>query len=285
MDAHLFLDGGTVQAIALADLGVGAAAHGQELRHDEKRNAFRALRRIGQTRQHQVHDALGHVVLAGGNEDLFPGDRVAAVRLRNRLRTQHAQVGAAMSLRQAHRSGPLAGHHLRQVQILLFRGPVLQQALVRADREPRIHRPGLVGRVLHLVERDLQQVRQALPAVLGLARQPLPARLAESVIRLLEALRRLYRLGRRVVGAAFDVAVHVGRQQPLLAELARLFDNMVHRLNIQIGVTRNLVEFPDRTEDFVQHELLIAQWRFVDGHAYSLAARERDRAGRVATLF
>ena len=44
----------------------------QELRHDEQRDALHALGRIGRARQHQVHDVLGHVVLAVGDEDLLP---------------------------------------------------------------------------------------------------------------------------------------------------------------------------------------------------------------------
>jgi hypothetical protein len=37
----------------------------QELRHDEQRDALAAGRRVGQAGQHQVHDVVGHVVLAG----------------------------------------------------------------------------------------------------------------------------------------------------------------------------------------------------------------------------
>jgi hypothetical protein len=57
-------------------LGAQAAVGvGQELRHEEQRDALDALRRVGQLGQHQVDDVLGEVVLAGGDEDLGAGDR------------------------------------------------------------------------------------------------------------------------------------------------------------------------------------------------------------------
>ncbi len=239
-------------------VAVGPRTDRHELRHDEQRDALRALRRVRQARQHQVHDVLGHVVFAGGDEDLLAGQLVAAVGLRLGLRAQHAEVGAAMRLGQAHRPGPLARRHLRQVQVLLRLRTVLHQALVGADRQARIHRPRLVGRVLHLVERDLEQVRQPLAAVLGVGRQPLPAGLAERVVRLLEAGRRLHGLRRRVVGAAFLVADAVGRLQDVLAEPGRLLHDLVDGVDIQVGVARHLLQDVDRTEQLVQHELLVA---------------------------
>ncbi len=145
-----------------------------------------------------------------------------------------------------------------RIEVLLLVGGMLQQALVRADRQSRVHRPGLVGRVLHLVERDLQQVRQSLAAVLGLGCEALPAGLAKGVVGLLEAARRLDRAARRIVGAAFFVAAAIDRQQLVLAELAGLLDDLVHRVGVEVSVARHLPEHVDRTEHFVQNELLVA---------------------------
>ncbi len=44
----------------------------QKFRHEEQRNALGAGRRVGQARQHEMHDVVGHVVLAIGDEDLLP---------------------------------------------------------------------------------------------------------------------------------------------------------------------------------------------------------------------
>ena len=48
---------------------VPSALH-QELRHDEERDALHAFGRVGRAREHEMHDVLGHVVLAPGDEDL-----------------------------------------------------------------------------------------------------------------------------------------------------------------------------------------------------------------------
>ena len=135
---------------------------------------------------------------------------------------------------------------------------MLQQALVRADRQSGVHRPGLVGRVLHLVERDLQQVRQSLATVLGLRCEALPAGVAKGVVGLLEAARRCDLPARRIVDATFFVAAAIDRQQLVFAELAGLLDDLVHRIGVKLRVPRHLPEHVDRSEHFVQHELLVA---------------------------
>jgi hypothetical protein len=130
--------------------------------------------RIGQAGQHQVHDVLGHVVLAGADEDLVAGDLVGAVGLRLGLGAQQAQVGAAVRLGQAHGAGPLAAGQLGQVGLLLV-GAVGVQGLVGAVRQAGVHGPGLVGAVEHLVQALVDHEGQALAAVLGVAGQRRPA--------------------------------------------------------------------------------------------------------------
>ena len=71
VDAQLVLDG------MAADVVAGAV--GQELRHQEQRDAARAGRRVGQARQHEMDDVVGEVVLAVGDEDLLAGDAVGSV--------------------------------------------------------------------------------------------------------------------------------------------------------------------------------------------------------------
>ncbi len=62
---------------------------------------------------------------------LVPVMLAGAVGLRLGLGAQHAEVGAAVRLGQAHRAGPLAGNQLRQVGLLLLVGAVGMQALRR----------------------------------------------------------------------------------------------------------------------------------------------------------
>ena len=66
-------------------------------------------RRVGQPRQHEMHDVVGHVVLAIGDEDLLPGDAIAAVGRTLGARAQRADVGAGLRLGELHGAGPFAG--------------------------------------------------------------------------------------------------------------------------------------------------------------------------------
>ena len=88
---------------------------------------------------------------------LLPVMRVAAVGLRLGLGAQQAEVGAAVRLR----SGTWC-RSIRRWSASAGRSPsarrraVRVQALVGAVRQARVHRPGLVGRVQHLVEALVQ---------------------------------------------------------------------------------------------------------------------------------
>ena len=72
------------------------------LRHQEERDAARSGRRIGKAREHQMHDVLGKVVLAVGDEDLLPEDAVGAVAAAFGPAGERAEVGARLRLRQVH---------------------------------------------------------------------------------------------------------------------------------------------------------------------------------------
>src|SRR5690606_24037296 len=95
LDAHLVLDRATAHRVAFADAAVAADL---ELRGEEQRDALGPGRRVGQLGQHQVQDVVGEVVLAGGDEDLGAGDRVAAVVAGLGAGAQQAEVGAAVRL-------------------------------------------------------------------------------------------------------------------------------------------------------------------------------------------
>ncbi len=71
-----------------------------------------AGRRVGQPRQHEVDDVVGEVVLAVGDEDLLPGDAIAAVARALGLGAQRADVGAGLRLGELHRAHPFAGDEL-----------------------------------------------------------------------------------------------------------------------------------------------------------------------------
>ena len=80
VDAELVLDRMRAHVVAGAGRAVGVE---QKFGHQEQRDAARAGRRVGQTREHEMDDVVGEVVLAVGDEDLLAGDAIGAVAARS----------------------------------------------------------------------------------------------------------------------------------------------------------------------------------------------------------
>ena len=108
---------------------------------------------------------------------LLPVRRVAAIRPRLGLGAQQAEVAAGLRLGQVHRRQPFAADQLRQVARLQLFAAVRAQAFVGAVQQPRVHGPAVVGGGDHFVQRRIQQRRQALAAIVGVAGQRRPAAL------------------------------------------------------------------------------------------------------------
>ena len=247
--------------VARAERAVGLRQH---LRHDEQRNAARALGRAFDARQHEMDDVGGEIVLAGRDEDLGAGDLVAAVGLLHRLGAEQAQVGAAMRLGEVHGAGPFAGDHLRQIRGLLLGRAVRDQRRDRALRQPRIHGEGHVGRAQELVDDLRHDHRQALAAELGRRRDADPAAFDDLLEGVLESGRR----GHAAVAgalAAFLVADAVERGQHLLAELGGLAEDRLDDVGRRIGEAGQVGIAVD-VEDVVQQELHVFDRRLVARH-------------------
>src|SRR5690606_34015443 len=131
-------------------------------RHHEQRDATAAGGRVGQACEYQVHDVVGEVVLAGGDEDLCAGDRVAAVGRRLGTGLEQAQVAAAMRLGQAHGAGPAPFDDGLEEDLALPVLAVVGERLDRAVRKQREVAPRQVGRIDHFLDRDDGGLRQAL---------------------------------------------------------------------------------------------------------------------------
>ena len=156
------LQRGADHAVAGARTAVGRR---DEFRHQKQADAAHPWRCIGQPSQHQMDDVLRQVVLAGTDEDFRPADPVAAVRLRHRAGAQHAEVGAAMRLGQAHGARPGAVDHLGKIGVLQLVSGVTGDCLTGAMRKSRIQTEGEVGGAGHLLDQLVQALRQTLPAV------------------------------------------------------------------------------------------------------------------------
>src|SRR4029450_7861585 len=81
----------------------------------------------------------------GGNEDLVPGDCVAAIGLFRGLGAEKAKVGAAVRLGEAHDPGPFAADQLGEIGIFEHRRRVIGQRRHGALREERVHRESEIG--------------------------------------------------------------------------------------------------------------------------------------------
>jgi hypothetical protein len=135
------------QVVALAG---PAFRVGQEFGNDEERNTAHARRRIGRARQHEMHDVLGEVVLAVGDEDLLASHQVMIAAL-DRTALQLAQVRARLRFGEVHRPGPFARDHLGQVLSLLRLGAVMMDGVDRTLVQQQHQAEAHIGRLPHLL--------------------------------------------------------------------------------------------------------------------------------------
>ena len=164
-----------------------------------------------------MDDVVGQIVLAGRDENLLSGNRVGAVALRDRLRLDEPEIGAAVRFGQVHRAGPFADREPGQVARLQTLIGVRRQRGDRAAGEAWIHREGDIGGALVFAEQRAHESGQALAAIGRIAREAHPSAVDQRLIGLSEALGGRYAA---VVAAlaTLDVADAVERLDDLLDE-------------------------------------------------------------------
>jgi hypothetical protein len=270
MDAELVFKRHAAQIVALARLAVGTD---QELRHDEQRDAAHTGRRIGGARQDQVHDVVGHVVLAVGDEDLLACHQVVVVLL-HRPALELAEIRACLRLGEVHGPRPFARDHLGQEgRFLVGRAMVMDGvdgALVQEQHQAEAH----VGRLPHLLHRGRKQPRHSLTAELGIEGQRVPAAADELLVDPGEARRRPHHA---VLQLGADlVAVAVERRQAVAGEFGGFLQNGVDRVVGGVLIARqrrNLLQ----SCHFAQRETHIGEWGGI-GHSALLRPRNMPRS-------
>ena len=205
-------------------------------------------------------------MLTGADENFVTGQRISAVRLRLGAGAQKTQVGAAVGLGQAHGAGPFAAGELGQVQRFLRIIAVRMQGLVSAVRQARVHGPGLVGRIEHFIQAQIQRKRQSLAAVDRVCRQRGPTAFDVFGVSLFETFGRAHFMRGFVQRATFGVTADVQRKSHLGGELAGLFQHGVDGVGINIGMLRQMLVVIGDFEHFVQDKLHVAQGRCVLSH-------------------
>ncbi len=213
-----------------------------------------------------MDDVVGHVVFAGGDEDLGAGDLVGAVGLGLGLGLEQTQVGTTVGFGQAHGAGPFTAGELGQVGLLLLVGAVGFDGRHRAVGQARVHAPGPVGGAGHFGDGDAGGARQALAAEFRVAAHGRPTAFHVLGVGFLEA----FRGGHHAVleTAAFLVTGTVQGRQLVFGELGALFQEgveqfAVHFFQTQFGVVAVQVE------NFVQHKAHVAQGSLVIRHVGS----------------
>ena len=261
VNTHLVFDRTAHHAIAFANRTV--LVH-QELRHHEQRDTLGAVRRSRGLRQNQMDDVVRKVMLAGRNEDLGAGNRVAAIALRLRLGADHAEIGAALRFGQVHGAGPFAGHHLGQIHFLLFLSALGDQCRNGAIGQARIHAECLVGAGNEFFHHEAEHMRQALSAkLLGLRQRP-PSRFAK----LVEGFLETFRSGDGTVlvtRTAFLIARLVYGRQYLGTELAAFGDHGIGYIGARHFEARQ-VAVAGKIEQFIDKEAGVAGRRGICGH-------------------
>jgi hypothetical protein len=107
MHAELVFDAAGVDVVAGTERAIGID---EEFRNQKQRNAFGARGRVGQSGQHEMHDVIGHVVIAIGDEDLGALDTIAAVGLALGAGAQRTDIRSGLRLGQLHGASPFTRH-------------------------------------------------------------------------------------------------------------------------------------------------------------------------------
>ena len=134
MNAELVLEPGAEHIIALAQRSVIAD---KEFRHQKQRDTACAGRSVRQSRQHQMDDIVGEIMLAIGDEDLLAVNPVGAVADRHGARLERIEIGTGLRLGEVHRPHPFAGYQLFEILCLELIGGMLVQRLDRTHGQDR----------------------------------------------------------------------------------------------------------------------------------------------------
>ena len=279
LDAELVLDRGAVNVVALAERAVRIE---HDLRHDEQRNPLDAFWRFRRARQDQVHDVLGQVVIAVGDEDLLSEEAIGAVRLRHSARAHLREIRTGLRLGQVHRAGPGALDQPRQIRLLLLIAAGDQQRLDRTIGQQRTQCERQVGRLHHLHARGTDHFRKTLPAELGRMLDALPARLAKRAKRRTES-----RAGGDLAirpASRLRVSAPVERRDHLTHEAAVLLEHGLHGFIGRLLAARQLLDLLQSCQ-FVQHELhVLDRCRVAHESSAYLRGRVTDPSNQPSSL-
>ena len=133
----------------------------QEFGHDKQRDTFDTGRRIRQTRQHQMNDILGHLVITPGDKDLGATDAIG-VAIRYSFGFYCRQIRTGVRFGQVHGAGPLARDQFRQVGVFQLITAMVRQCFNCTLTQQWAQCKGHVGRMPDFIHRSTQYLGQSL---------------------------------------------------------------------------------------------------------------------------
>jgi hypothetical protein len=185
-----------------------------------------------------MHDVIGHVVVAIGNEDLGALDAIGAVGRALGAGAQRADVGARLRLGELHGAGPFARHEFLQVDLLQLLAAMGVERLDRGERQQRAEAERDIRRAPDFGAGGVDRKRQALAAKGLRPGHRVPAGRRPALIRI-EPARR----GRHLVGFELDavfVADPVERGQHFAGEFAGFLQHRGGNIAVEFAVMAGL---------------------------------------------
>ena len=132
-DAHFVFDADAVDVIALTKAAIGID---HELRHHKQTDTFHTFGSTLNTRQHQVNDVVGHVMLTIGDVDFGAKNFKCPIGQRFCARANQSQIRTCLRLCQVHGASPLTRDQFLEVNVFqivrarcqeCFNGAICQQ--------------------------------------------------------------------------------------------------------------------------------------------------------------
>src|SRR5664279_5460416 len=111
-----------------------------------------------------MHDVIGHVVIAIGDEDLGAGKAIAAIGRVFSAGTKRADIRSRLRLGELHGAGPCAGYQLFEIDLLQLLAAMRVKRLDRAERQQRTEAERHVRRAPDFGAGRVDCERQALAA-------------------------------------------------------------------------------------------------------------------------
>ena len=236
LDAHLVLDVGDVDAVALAGELTGLVVEVVR-RHPEQRQALGAraagtLHALG-AGEDEVHRVVAQATLGRGDEALHAGDVPGAVLVGRRLGASGADVGARVGLGQHHRARPLALDHQLGDALVALVAVVVDDTGER--RAGGIHPHGCVGAEHHLAHGPDQAGGGGGAAELLADLEAPVLGVHPRLVALLERLGHGRRVGLGVEDRRVAVAVDVRRSELVARQARDLGEDLAGGLAVDLG--------------------------------------------------